>query len=129
MKLPTFFEHGLNSLIDTYCSRNKIDLQIKNDIIRSTHLRAKLTWLLKLMQFPKIKKRHAQTIINLSDKRNSFIHFKWNPLSFKTVRINRKLNKSFYKEVENTITYFKGYISRVEYKGKKGEIEKIFEVT
>ncbi len=124
----TFFEHFANSIIDIYCQRNKIDEKSKKEIIRSTSLDSKLSWLLMLFRFPKIKDNYFKIIRKLSDDRNAYIHYKWsaNPefdlepsdLIAKDQNIRQELI-----EIKKVVRYIKAYESRISYKGKKEKIK------
>jgi hypothetical protein len=125
----TFFEHFANSIIDIYCYRNKIDEKSKKEIIRCTSLDSKLSWLLMLFGFPKIKDDYFTIIRKLSDDRNAYIHYKWsaNPdfdlEPSDLIAKDQKIRQEFI-EIKKVIRYIKVYESRISYKGKKEKIKK-----
>lgn len=119
-----FFEHSLNGLIERYCSKKRFDEKTQIDIIRSIDLQGKITWLLKILEFPKFNEAHKKIIKKLSEDRNSFIHYKWKPIpeEFKSNKANEIIEE--FKSIKKTITYMKQYESRVIFKRKKLVIAK-----
>jgi hypothetical protein len=125
----TFFEHEINELIHLYCIRKKIDANTQKDIIQSVNTYGKYSWLLEIMSYPKFNKIHKITIKSLADNRNSFIHYKWkeNPKAwdfFDKEKYESDINKEF-ESIENAVKYFKNYLNRIKYKGKKTQINTI----
>jgi len=129
MFYATFFEHQINELIDLYCIRNKFDTKDKIKMIQAVNLQGKLSWLLKLMNYPAFHKTHLKTITTLADTRNAFVHYKWKPdEELDNQRDSKKeLTKTEkeFSEIEKAVKYLKGYASRIKYNGKKGQLNKI----
>jgi hypothetical protein len=74
----TYFEHTLNYLIDHVAQKKELDSKTRKEIIQSVQIRGKTSWLLKLLELKPLNKNHLKTINDLSEQRNSFVHFKWN---------------------------------------------------
>lgn len=125
----TFFEHQVNLLIHVYCLRNKIDTKNQMSIIQSVNIWSKLTWLLLIMGYPKIKKDHLNTIKTLADSRNAFVHYKWKEDTdfHKIINSEKKKNEinNEFEKIEKAVKYFKRYCSKIHFKGNKGRIKEI----
>jgi len=121
----TFFEHALNEIINIVCSRKGIDKKTINQIIRSSSMTIKLTWLPLLLDIPIVIKKHKNIILKLSDDRNAFIHYKFNiePDDIDNNKEIKILNE--ISQIEKTITYFKKYSTKICYKNKKAKLKKI----
>ena len=94
-----YFEHEVNDIIDIYCSRNKIEQKVKNEIIKSTNISAKYSWLLTILKFPNFNDIHRKTILDVSDKRNAYIHYKWNE-DQDTKLINNSEKEKLKRDIE-----------------------------
>ena len=73
-----YIEHWVNNLVvKSLREKDLSDTEIVT-IIRETNMRGKFGWLLKILGLPPIdddKKRH---ILAICEKRNSYVHYKWN---------------------------------------------------
>jgi hypothetical protein len=120
-----YFEHSLNAIIKDECEKLGIDEKVQTEIIRSTDIHAKLTWLPKLLKIRGISSKHVKIIKKLTDDRNSFVHYKWkiedDPLTPKNE--NEKIGLEF-DQIKDTIKYLKQYNSSIKYGGNKRTIEK-----
>lgn len=119
----TYFEHSINHLIEVYCAKRGISNQSKIEIIRNINIWGKLSWLLELIGLPKFNKVHLKTIKSLSDERNAFIHYKWNPESdlnkIPDFEKEKKRIDNDFDSIKKAVRYFKNYESRLIFKGKK----------
>ncbi len=87
--------------------------------------KAKHTWLIKLLELPKLNEKHLKAISNISDLRNNFVHYKWKALSDEA---DERQRKNYIKSLENinkTIVYLKNYIRRNVTKISYGKSKKI----
>ena len=75
----TFFEHSLNKIIDYQLREKQISKKAKNELIRSVNISGKCGWLLEVLNLPFFNSNHSKNIIELAERRNAFIHYKWNP--------------------------------------------------
>ncbi|GET34716.1 hypothetical protein PbJCM13498_35790 [Prolixibacter bellariivorans] len=125
----TYFEHEVNALIYLFCLRNKIDNKTQTAIIQSVNIWGKFTWLLQLMNYPKINKNHLNTIKMLADSRNSFIHYKWKDTSdFHSIPDSEKEQEKIdneFERIEKAVKYFRNYCSKIKFKGNKSRIKKL----
>ncbi|MBS2210905.1 hypothetical protein KEM09_05815 [Carboxylicivirga mesophila] len=125
----TYFEHQVNDLIDLYCRRNKIDNKNRLSIIQSVNIWGKFTWLLELMNYPKFNKNHLNTIKNLADSRNAFVHYKWkeDPDFHSDINLEAEQKKieDEFKRIENAVKYFRNYCSKIKFNGKKNHLKKL----
>lgn len=129
MLYATFFEHQVNQLIHLYCVRGGLDYSTQTDIIRSVNFEGKFTWLLKLMQYPTFHSDHLKTIKVLGASRNEFIHYKWKPMpGFDKVPDLEKEESAIeveFKKIDAAVKYFKGYFSKVGFKGSRRRIRNV----
>jgi hypothetical protein len=123
----TYFEHVANSIIDTSCANNNLKIDTKKEIIRSTSIISKYSWLLELFKLPKFKLEHLQVIRKVCDDRNAFVHYKWvedpsfNKLPDELSAEENLIIEEFNK-IKKTVKYVKLYLSRVNFKGNKQRI-------
>jgi hypothetical protein len=76
----TWIEHWTNDLIDALSTRLGMGQEIGEQVIRETNLKGKLTWILRMFDMPEIDPAYLKSIINISDMRNSYIHYKFKPV-------------------------------------------------
>lgn len=122
----TYVEHTLNKIIHLGCMERNIDFKTQKEIIRSS-IDAKCTWLIKLLGLKPIKAEYIQIIHTVSEERNAFLHYKWQPEKDDTVSDVEKEKKDYedkIKKIKTLVKYLKTYESRIEFKGKKGKINK-----
>lgn len=119
-----FFEHTLNKIIHFQCGKKNINSKTKNDIVRSIDINGKLTWLLVLLGFKPFNVNHIKTIKKLSEDRNAFIHYKWNPESDDFHNQLDKVKLSEFKSIKLAVRYMKIYESNILYQKSKGKIMK-----
>lgn len=120
-----FFEHSLNELIINFCSKNEIDKKTANDIIKSTSIAAKMTWLPRLLKLPNINDKHRKVIMRVAEDRNAYVHYKYPYDSDNDTDDQDEKIEIQFVEIEKTVTYFKRYTSKIRFNNKKGHIEKI----
>ena len=117
-----FFEHAINGVIVRALEKKKIANKTKNEILRNANLKAKLTWILELLDLPKFNVKHAKFIIKIADERNAFVHYKYNAHDAET-DTDEPL-KELLKDVKKSIKYIKYYDTKVLYAGKKSAVRK-----
>ena len=116
-----FYEHSINNLIAMQLSRKNITNKAKNDLIRSVNIAGKFSWLLEILELPEFNKKHKNNILNICNERNAFIHYKWNPPQHSSKGSESTINQ-LIDDAMKAATYFKKYISRALYSGKKGRL-------
>jgi hypothetical protein len=118
----TWLEHWINNLISFCLSSNKFKRTEVTEVIRNTHpIMSKYTWLLKLLHYPKISEGHLLIIKQLSELRNSFVHYKWETVNKES---NARLDDVLAK-VEKTVKYLQSYENKHIYKSTKLKIKKM----
>lgn len=120
----TFVEHEINRIIIDICYKKKIDKKTANEIIRSTNMMAKLTWLPAILDIPKVNDNHKKVILKLSDDRNAFVHYKYNSLPDDIETNQEQKQSAEIEEIKKTIIYFRKYSSRLLYKNSKTKVDK-----
>jgi hypothetical protein len=121
----TWAEHWLNGLVSTAGQRRKLHTDEIAQIIRDTPLRGKLTWLLSLLELPRIADRHRNAVIRLMDLRNGFVHYKWQG---KDDAMMDREDEDFDRAVtgfEATVKYLQGYMVRKIFSGSLGRVRKV----
>ncbi len=120
-----FFEHSINYLISHECQKRKIDEKTKIEIIKSVDIFGKLTWLLKLLDFPKFNDTYKSIIKKLSDDRNAFIHYKWKADNEKDAnKTNPKIIDEEFKKIKSAVKYMKHYSTTLLYQKNKNKLDK-----
>lgn len=117
-----YFEHSINGIINNFCTRKKIDEKTKTEIIKSIDIHSKLTWLLKIFEYPIFNEFHRKTIKRVSEDRNAFIHYKWK--SKEEANPNKaNINSEEFKKIKQAVTYMKFYEAKVEFNKSKKKLE------
>lgn len=124
----TFVEHTLNRIIHLACKANMVDSKTQTEIIRNINIIGKCSWLIVLLNLPALRKEYVSTILLISDERNSFMHYKWKPEKDTDKVPNpekeEKENEEKLKKIKALLKYLKTYEARLEYSGKKRQINK-----
>ncbi|MGD0038702.1 MAG: hypothetical protein ABSC53_15560 [Bacteroidota bacterium] len=114
-----WIEHWINHIIVTIGQRNKINIDDLQQIIRELNIRAKLTWLLKLLGVPSIKQSHYTRILHLMDLRNSYVHYKWlSRAEEHETKYDEDLENTL-QGIESTIKYLRKFENRHVYHGQR----------
>jgi len=116
----TIVEHSLNSIIALSCIQKNISSVTQKNVIQNTNIIGKCTWLLEILGLPPIIKRHVDNIRIISEKRNAYIHYKFQESAENYVI---KDNEEFFKKIKLTIKYLKNYESKIIFSGKKSIID------
>ncbi len=116
----TYFEHFINEILDIWAKKNSIEYRISSSLIRRVTLEDKYTWVLKLLKLPVFNEKHWKTIKIVSEKRNNFIHYKYNSESANT-SFNPKEEEweKDYINILSAVTYTKRYRTKIVFNGKK----------
>jgi|HubBroStandDraft_4_1064222.scaffolds.fasta_scaffold20645_3 hypothetical protein len=112
----TACEHWLNDVISALCKRRNLNREDAAQVIRDASVRAKCTWLLKLLRAPAIKDDHFKKLMRLMDLRNEFAHFKWKGTNY-DVEEEGDQAKKFLATWKQTLDYLSRYRQRVVYRG------------
>lgn len=115
-----FFEHTINHIIDSKLSKDGFKKSTVRELIRSANLEAKLGWVIEIIQLPAIRPSHKKTILSVANKRNAFLHHKWerSPNDHDTQEHHLK---QLLASAKKSVAYLRQYESRHLYEGKKGK--------
>ncbi len=72
-----WFEHWLNGLIKSMYDRKNLPFKEFKQLVRSTKVRDKSRWVLRLLELKPIHEPHAKLIDEVAEIRNAFVHYKW----------------------------------------------------
>ena len=98
-------EHKINQWISDLARRRSMPTADIDAMIHETQHRAKLSWLLRLLDAPVIGEEHRKSIQQLMDRRNSFVHYKWRQYSLK----ERRELTDVVNQFEETVKHIKKY--------------------
>lgn len=115
----TFIEHTLNFLIQSACFKIGIDSKTITDIIRSVNINGKSTWLIRLLGLRPINPKYIKTILEISEIRNSYLHYKWKPYNSQTHK-----ETDNFKKVRELVKYLHTYETKYIFQGKKQQINR-----
>jgi hypothetical protein len=73
----TWIEHWLNDAISTTLRRRGFKEDFIVSVLREVNLRGKTSWLLLLLGLPPIGEALASQILQITEARNAFVHFKF----------------------------------------------------
>src|SRR5204863_7312102 len=76
----TFFEHWINGIIGTAAKWRGVTDKEMMSILREVPLRGKLTWVVRLLNLPRLKPSHVNKLLDLAEHRNAYVHYKWRPI-------------------------------------------------
>lgn len=98
-----WWEHWINNLLQAKLFQKGISGSEYNKVIKSLNNIAKSSWFLKLLDLPAIDTLHLNVIKKITEKRNSFSHYKYptSPLDPKL----RNTGPEEIESIENTIEY------------------------
>ncbi len=117
-----YFEHQINSIIDTIARRRKLSKKTKNEIIRNINMIGKYTWLLEILDLPKFNEAHKKIILKVAEMRNTYVHYKYNTDLMEKQNNGEEQLNSFISEILKAVNYIKRYESRVVYGKNKGKV-------
>lgn len=120
----TYFEHFINEILCIWAVKQKKPHKLIKELIRRVGgIEDKYTWVLEILDLPKFNERHFKTIKYLSEKRNSFIHYKFEPkASSEDSNKEKEEWKKIKFDVSKAIIYSKSYRSRIVWNGKKNKV-------
>ncbi|PZR07031.1 MAG: hypothetical protein DI539_24100 [Flavobacterium psychrophilum] len=124
-----YFEHVINGIIKRRCEQRGLNEKQSNEIIRTTNVLTKFTWLLSLLDLPTFSNTHYKTINLVMEKRNSIIHYKWNDTfdRDKTIDLRKEITDrdKLFRLIESAVKYMKKYETLIKFKKAKTLITKI----
>jgi hypothetical protein len=82
-----------------------------------------------LLDLPIIRQEYVKTILEISDERNSYFHYKWKPEpdtdKVPDLDKEKKDEEEKIKKIKSLLRYLKAYETKFEFKGKKKHIDKM----
>ena len=114
----TFFEHSINFLIVNQIAR-KLPQSSKVELIRSLAMPAKFGWLLELCGMRPFNQKHRAQILQVSERRNAFIHFKFPtvPIAAPESKKSVEERKAEHQQILAAVRYTKAYCTKHTAKG------------
>ena len=126
----TYFAHCLNWLIVEICRKKKIDDDATRQLIREVNLRAKYTWVMTLLNNRSLKIGFVNSIIRISEIRNSFIHYKWPEKTFDEKQ--KLLDADFIKKLqvaEFAVKYLRRFTDHQLYRNQGRRVRRILKAS
>ncbi len=111
------FEHLINVVIQAKFIKEGISNSTYKELVRRASLEDKFSWVLELLKLPHFNTNHWKTIKVISEKRNNFIHYKYQATP-DDLEYEEKEWKAIEKKLQLAITYSKSYQTRLLYGGK-----------
>ncbi len=111
----TYFEHWANDIVLFGLESKNISAEKSKDVLRKPSLEDKLSWVCLLLGLPNIPRQHINTIKQISEVRNAFVHYKWTP---QNPDDNGKGVVELLRKTEATIKYLNKYEDNVVYLGE-----------
>lgn len=108
----TWIEHCINDIIIYGAKEKKLKDKEINYLIKSTNNLSKFSWLLPLLDLPRISEPYQKKINTIIELRNAFVHYKWTP---KTEELDEKEAIKYKKNcsyMPQLIKYLKTYKSK-----------------
>ena len=118
-----FFEHSINNVIIVKLQNLKISEKSRKEILRSLSIATKFGWFLEVVGLPKFNEKYKKTITRLSEERNTFVHYKWNP-DIDDTTTNTPKSEVDLGEIKACVKYMKNYESKNLFFGNKSSVDK-----
>lgn len=116
--IGTYFEHFINEVIQIQLSKKNISDKTIKEMLRNVSLESKFTWITEIIGIPKFNSKNFFLIKKISEKRNSYIHYKYTPQKAGSdIDDEKKEWKKISQEVKKVINYCKKYREKVIYNG------------
>jgi len=124
MFYATYYEHTINRIIGTTVHRSDLSANVTKGILRTVNLEGKLTWVLEVLGLPTFNANYLKTIKKVSEARNAFIHYKWQPTHSDIKNSSEHKLGELTVEASKAAKYFKKFEARCLFKGNKGRLHK-----
>lgn len=120
----TYFEHRLNELVMQQAKKTKITQANLPQMLRDVNISGKCTWLLEILGIPSIASEYALIINQISEIRNSFVHYKWkrNELGSND---EKEFQTAALEKAEEVVSYLYEYEETHVYCGPRRELIKM----
>jgi hypothetical protein len=107
----TWFEHWINGLL-TRRLKN-LDEDGRRQMLRETSLNGKFKWLLPILYGVEISIGHLATIVQIAERRNSYVHYKFILVDVDGPRDDEKKTLEMIKRAERTIEYLRRFEAKL----------------
>lgn len=116
----TYFEHLINDILIIWAIRNEVSYDTLKELFSRFRIKDKFTWLLEILKLPTFSEKYRKIIEKVSERRNSFIHYKYKPMVATSPHdADKKEWEKLKGDIERAVKYSKYYRSRVIYRGNK----------
>lgn len=105
----TWFEHRVNDLVITGLQRSNTTESNIAQIVREVQIRGKLTWLLPLVGLPELDQSKIKPLLDLTEIRNRFVHYKWSEIDIDDFFDHRYTLQEMLIRAERAIEYLNSY--------------------
>ena len=121
----TFFEHSINFIIVNHIAKRLLPAS-RIELVRTLPLPAKFGWLLELAGLPKFNPTHRLRILQVAERRNAFIHYKFptEPISAKESKPSPSERNAEFEQILSAVKYIKAYSTKLITKGMSGKVSK-----
>lgn len=121
----TWLEHYVNSIIEGQARKAKLPHDEISQILRETSMaKGKLTWLLQLLELPRLTPKKLNLINRIMDLRNGFVHYKWKLQNLDEYRVDKEI-VSVMKQADGLVKYLQQYEQRNIVKFSKTNIKQL----
>jgi hypothetical protein len=107
-----WFEHTFNRMIICKCAKLDLSVDQASEIIRQVQLHGKTSWLLQLLGYRKISRRHRNAVLKIAETRNAFLHYKFRPDPGEPLEKEEERARKLLSDVESAVRYIKRYESK-----------------
>lgn len=105
----TWTEHWINRIIKLIAAQRGMDYSLSKSVMREVSFRGKITWLIQLLELPKLNDDIIKSLTVLHDQRNSYVHYKWREMDLEKGGDDfnnlKNMINNFEATVENMHTY------------------------
>ncbi len=114
----TYFEHFINDILCVWAVKQKKPHKVIKELIRKVSIEDKYSWVLELLNAPKFNTKHLKIIKKLSENRNSFLHYKFEPeAANEPAGKEQKEWNTMSRDVKKAVIYSKKYRSKFVWNG------------
>lgn len=114
----TYFEHRLNWIVVQICQKKRIDAPMVKQLLRDASMRAKCTWVMAVLGQTPFPKEKLAAILEISELRNAFIHYKW-PVELSNAKeSSREQTLMKLKKAEAIVRYLRKFEEDHLYDGR-----------
>ncbi|MBY6069879.1 hypothetical protein KUV35_01110 [Marinobacter salsuginis] len=124
MFYATYYEHTINGIIGTTVHRLDLSANVTKGMLRTVNLEGKLTWVLEVLGLPIFNANYLKTIKKVSEARNAFIHYKWQPTPGDIKSSSEHKLGELAVDASKAANYFKKFEARCLFKGNKGRLHR-----